>query len=139
MGELFIYLLLFLVGASIGSFLNVLIYRFSKRENLKQILSGRSYCPNCKTPLRWYDNIPFCLLSCWKVNAVIARLLSLYVISLLSLLVGYRFWFYTTFSTLWVGLPSWVCIFLFAFWWFYPLSIGRPLRFPIFLPLVERL
>jgi len=49
---------LFVIGAVFGSFLNVLIYRFSERENTDKILTGRSYCPNCKTPIRWYDNIP---------------------------------------------------------------------------------
>ena len=49
---------LFVLGLAVGSFLNVLIYRFSERENLTGILKGRSYCPNCKTPIKWYDNIP---------------------------------------------------------------------------------
>ena len=49
---------LFLFGLAFGSFLNVLIYRLSEKENLLGILKGRSYCPNCKTPIRWYDNIP---------------------------------------------------------------------------------
>ena len=50
--------ILFLFGLAFGSFLNVLIYRFSKREKLKEIITGRSYCPNCKQTIRWYDNIP---------------------------------------------------------------------------------
>ena len=49
---------LFLLGLAFGSFLNVLIYRFSKGEKVREILTGRSYCPNCKKPIRWYDNIP---------------------------------------------------------------------------------
>ncbi len=56
--EYLILLALFLFGLTFGSFLNVLIYRFSEGENLKGILKGRSYCPNCKTPIKWYDNIP---------------------------------------------------------------------------------
>ena len=51
-------LILLLVGLTFGSFLNVLIYRFSKKEKLKEILKGRSFCPNCKETIRWYDNIP---------------------------------------------------------------------------------
>lgn len=50
-----IELLLFLVlGFSVGSFLNVLIYRIPKRESIL----GRSYCDNCKKKLLWYDLIP---------------------------------------------------------------------------------
>jgi len=49
---------LFVFGLTFGSFLNVLIYRFSRKENIDKILTGRSYCPNCKKPIRWYDNIP---------------------------------------------------------------------------------
>jgi leader peptidase (prepilin peptidase)/N-methyltransferase len=58
MTETFIYVGLFLLGLCFGSFLNVIIYRFSERENLKGILTGKSYCPNCKQPIRWHDNIP---------------------------------------------------------------------------------
>ncbi len=56
--EPFILAGLFLFGLCAGSFLNVLVYRFSKRENLKGILTGRSYCPSCKNQIAWYDNIP---------------------------------------------------------------------------------
>lgn len=44
-----------IVGLSIGSFLNVLIYRIPRNEGF---LSGRSYCDNCKKNLFWYDLIP---------------------------------------------------------------------------------
>jgi leader peptidase (prepilin peptidase)/N-methyltransferase len=58
MTEILIYGGLFLLGLCFGSFLNVIIYRFSEKENLKGILTGKSYCPNCKQPIRWYDNVP---------------------------------------------------------------------------------
>ncbi|HIQ25842.1 MAG TPA: prepilin peptidase [Aquifex aeolicus] len=61
-----ILLVLFLIGVVFGSFLNVLIYRFGEGENRDKILTGRSYCPNCKTPIRWYDNIP--LISYWALG-----------------------------------------------------------------------
>ncbi len=48
------YLFSFLFGLIIGSFLNCLIYRL---EN-EQTLGGRSYCPNCKHQLAWFDLIP---------------------------------------------------------------------------------
>jgi leader peptidase (prepilin peptidase) / N-methyltransferase len=46
---------LFAVGASVGSFLNVVIYRLPK--DLSIIRPG-SACPSCKTPIAFYDNIP---------------------------------------------------------------------------------
>lgn len=46
---------LFAVGACVGSFLNVVIYRLPR--NLSIIHPG-SACPTCKTPIAFYDNIP---------------------------------------------------------------------------------
>src|ERR1035437_3827460 len=43
-------------GLFIGSFLNVLIFRFPK---MKGLVSGRSYCPKCKKTIAGYDLIPF--------------------------------------------------------------------------------
>lgn len=50
-----IYILTFLFGAVIGSFLNVCIYRLPR--NLS-IISPSSRCPSCHSPIRHYDNIP---------------------------------------------------------------------------------
>lgn len=55
--ELFIVLLLFLIGASVGSFLNVLVMRFITRES---VIAARSRCPHCQKVLRWYELVPIC-------------------------------------------------------------------------------
>ena len=47
--------LIFSLGACLGSFANVCIYRLPKN---KQIVSGRSFCPKCKKKINWYDNLP---------------------------------------------------------------------------------
>ncbi len=44
-----------LLGLCVGSFLNVCIYRLPKNES---IIKPRSFCPKCKVPVKWYDNIP---------------------------------------------------------------------------------
>jgi leader peptidase (prepilin peptidase)/N-methyltransferase len=43
------------LGAIIGSFLNVVIYRLPREQS---IVFPNSACPSCRTPLRVYDNIP---------------------------------------------------------------------------------
>ncbi len=48
-------LLPFILGSVIGSFLNVCIHRLPKEES---VVSPRSRCPVCGTPIRAMDNIP---------------------------------------------------------------------------------
>ena len=43
------------LGACLGSFSNVLIYRLPR--NL-QVARGRSRCPSCEATVAWYDNVP---------------------------------------------------------------------------------
>ena len=50
-----IYLCVFLICLSIGSFINVIRYRFP--EDIS-IISPRSFCFNCKSQVKWFDNIP---------------------------------------------------------------------------------
>ena len=49
------YVLSGVLGLCVGSFLNVLIYRW---PNNMSIAKPNSHCPTCKYELRWYDNIP---------------------------------------------------------------------------------
>jgi leader peptidase (prepilin peptidase) / N-methyltransferase len=44
-----------LFGGAIGSFLNVVVYRLPNGISLS---TPPSHCPQCKTPIRWYDNVP---------------------------------------------------------------------------------
>ena len=45
----------FIIGTCIGSFINVVIYRFQKNVS---IVAPRSFCPKCKNNLTWRENIP---------------------------------------------------------------------------------
>ncbi|MBP7934428.1 MAG: A24 family peptidase [Phycisphaerae bacterium] len=44
------------VGGCIGSFLNVVIYRWPRGISTRH--PSRSFCPSCEHPIRWRDNIP---------------------------------------------------------------------------------
>jgi len=48
-------LLIFFLGASLGSFLNVCILRLPKEES---VVRPPSHCPKCNHSIRWFDNIP---------------------------------------------------------------------------------
>ena len=43
------------LGACIGSFLNVVLYRLPRGESL---IHPGSHCPGCGHPIRWYHNVP---------------------------------------------------------------------------------
>ena len=49
------YLAFIIFGSLWGSFANVCIYRLPENKN---VITGRSSCPNCKNKIPWYNNIP---------------------------------------------------------------------------------
>ncbi|NJD90387.1 MAG: prepilin peptidase, partial [Geobacter sp.] len=49
------YIVVFVLGAVVGSFLNVCIYRLPAE---KSIVFPPSACPLCGYQIRWFDNIP---------------------------------------------------------------------------------
>jgi leader peptidase (prepilin peptidase)/N-methyltransferase len=53
--EYFAYIFVFVFGAAIGSFLNVVIHRVPNEES---IVFPNSACPKCSKPIQTYDNIP---------------------------------------------------------------------------------
>ncbi|MEE8483044.1 MAG: prepilin peptidase [Nitrospinota bacterium] len=53
--QIILILYFFVIGACVGSFLNVVIHRLPKGESL---VRPGSRCPACKTPIKAYHNIP---------------------------------------------------------------------------------
>jgi leader peptidase (prepilin peptidase)/N-methyltransferase len=50
-----IYIVVFLLGVTVGSFLNVCILRIPAHES---IVTGPSHCMSCGQRLKWYDMVP---------------------------------------------------------------------------------
>lgn len=51
----FLRVLVFWLGATVGSFLNVVAYRLPREQSL---VRPGSRCPKCGKPIRWHDNVP---------------------------------------------------------------------------------
>jgi leader peptidase (prepilin peptidase) / N-methyltransferase len=68
-----LYIIVFIFGSIVGSFLNVCIYRMPRKLS---IILPSSMCPSCNVPIRPYDNIPllsflFLVGRCRRCKAVI--------------------------------------------------------------------
>jgi leader peptidase (prepilin peptidase)/N-methyltransferase len=94
------FILVFIIGLCLGSFLNVLIHRLPKGE---KVFLDRSKCPHCGTYLKWYHNIPllsFILLRgrcafCHQKISLIYPAVELLTATLL-LLVYLKFYYHLT-------------------------------------------
>ncbi len=98
----FLSFFVFIFGLVIGSFLNVVIYRLPEGKSL---LFPASSCPDCKTKIKFYDNIPivsYLLLrgkcrSCGKKISLIYPIIEFLTAVLFYLLfvkIFYRAFFY---------------------------------------------
>jgi len=88
--QYFAYIAVFILGAMIGSFLNVVIYRIPKGQS---IIYPASNCQKCHTKLKWYHNIPifswlFLGGKCAFCNAAISKQYPVIEISTAILLVS---------------------------------------------------
>ncbi|MFH0877396.1 MAG: prepilin peptidase [Candidatus Omnitrophota bacterium] len=92
-----LFVFVFLFGISIGSFLNVCIYRMGREMS---IVRPSSHCPQCKKPIPWYDNVPLVsyLVLRGRCRACGAKFSVRYfavelIMGLLFLAIFRRFWF----------------------------------------------
>ncbi|MEM7008214.1 MAG: prepilin peptidase [Thermodesulfobacteriota bacterium] len=53
--DILTYIVSFILGSVVGSFLNVCIYRIPREES---IVHPGSHCTSCGSPIRFYNNIP---------------------------------------------------------------------------------
>lgn len=93
--NLLIFVFVFLLGTIIGSFLNVVIYRFNTGM---AIVKGRSICMTCNRKLRWYELIPLFsfLIQSGKCRRCASRISHQYPLvefgtGLIFVLVAYKF------------------------------------------------
>ena len=92
-----------ILGATVGSFLSVLIYRLPRKISL--IDPVRSYCTSCNSKISWFHNLPIIsyltlrgkCASCHKRYPV--RYLLIEIISSLSALVSFQY-----FGATWTAL-----------------------------------
>jgi prepilin signal peptidase PulO-like enzyme (type II secretory pathway) len=53
--DIVLYIVFFICGIVLGSFLGVIAYRIPRKLS---IINPGSYCPGCKSKIKFYDNIP---------------------------------------------------------------------------------
>ncbi|MBI5025631.1 MAG: prepilin peptidase [Nitrospirae bacterium] len=101
------YILIFIIGAIIGSFLNVCIYRIPRGLS---IIRPSSHCPSCGKPIRFYDNIPIIsyLILRGKCRACKAKIPFKYPLVELLNASGYvaTLWKFNPFTSMFFSWPS---------------------------------
>ena len=108
-----------ILGALWGSFANVCIYRLPLNKN---IVKGRSFCPNCNSKILWFDNIPIISFIFLKAKCrncefripfryPVVELLNLFIFLLVYLLFGITL----TTLLLWILFLSFIIIFFYRY------------------------
>lgn len=100
---------IFVIGACLGSFLNVCIYRIPEELS---VVSPGSRCPKCLIPITWYDNIPILswLVLRGKCRSCQTKIAPRYM--LVEALTGVLFLMvYLEYGFAWVTLIYWLFVF----------------------------
>lgn len=139
--EILVHIYVIALGLILGSFLNCLIWRIYKEESL----GGRSYCPNCRHKISWYDNIPmlsfiflrgrcrYCRQNIsWQYPLVEFVTAVLFYLSFLNALLGDQFFLKLAFS--WLFIIGLILVFVYdARWQLVPMNIVWPLTGILFI------
>ncbi|MBM3324505.1 MAG: prepilin peptidase, partial [Calditrichaeota bacterium] len=109
-----LYVFAFVVGAMLGSFGNVLIWRLPREES---VVKPPSHCPNCGHKIRFHDNIPilsFVLLRgrCRDCRAPISPRYVLVELASALLLIGAAIAYGWSLQTLFYGVFLWALLVL---------------------------
>ncbi|PMP96094.1 MAG: prepilin peptidase [Thermodesulfobacterium geofontis] len=103
--------LIFIFGLCIGSFLNVIIYRWSRGLSIRNPLF--SFCPHCGNILKWYHNIPIISYIILRGKCAYCKAPISLKYPLVELLTAFLFlWVYIKFKSLY----GWFTFFGFAFY-----------------------
>ncbi|MCB1209998.1 MAG: prepilin peptidase, partial [Verrucomicrobiales bacterium] len=112
-----LHILFFMMGAGIGSFLNVVIYRVPLGLSVNE--PRRSFCPSCKKQIPWHQNIPLVswLLLRGKCANCKSSIAARYIF--VELLVGVLFYaIFRYFGGDWADISIWgprvLCLWVFV-------------------------
>ncbi|MDP2695673.1 MAG: prepilin peptidase [bacterium] len=112
--------IIFIFGLTIGSFINVVAFRYPDDSTIGRtwlkILGGRSRCPNCNKTLRWYELVPLIsfLIQLGKCRGCGVSISWRYPIVELFSGLAAALWYATIFTTLpwWQAVTLAVAIFI---------------------------
>ena len=128
------YIIVFILGSIWGSFANVCIHRMPIGES---IVVKRSYCPDCRSKINWFNNIPlisFLLLGgkCKSCQSSIdKKYFIVEIISAVSFLFVFHFFGFTITSLLLATLSIFFIIIFFIDLKYY--IIPNTLTFPLMI------
>ena len=103
----------FVIGICIGSFLNVIVYRF---QNNFSIIKPRSFCPKCKNKLTWKENIPLLSYLIQKGKCINCNSSISFKYPLIELITGILFLIFANSNPSFYGINSNQLFIIFSSW-----------------------